>query len=84
MARSSLFMSADWRNAFVRNLNITTFVDADLRDGSSTGQLAADSFLSPVCTIGGLVDFDYGRARSNFGSLPRDVSVLLKLTRYFQ
>jgi hypothetical protein len=84
MARSSLFMSADWRNAFVRNLNITTFVDADLRDGSSTGQVAADYFLSPVWTIGGLVDFDYGPARSNFGSLPQDVSVLLKLTRYFQ
>jgi hypothetical protein len=84
LARNSLFMSADWRNAFVRNLNITTFVDADLRDGSSTGQVAADYFLSPAWTIGALVDFDYGRARSNFGSLPQDVSVLLKLRRYFQ
>jgi hypothetical protein len=84
MARSSLFMSADWRNAFVRNLNITTFLDADLRDGSSTGQAAADYFLSPIWTIGGLVDFDRGQPRSNFGSLPQEVSVLLKLTRYFQ
>ena len=84
MARNSLFMSADWRNAFVRDLSITTFVDADLRDGSSTGQVAADYFLSPVWTIGGLVDFDIGRARSNFGSLPQDVSLLMKLTRYFQ
>jgi len=46
--------------------------------------VAADYFLSPVWTIGGLVDFDVGRARSNFGSLPQDVSLLMKLTRYFQ
>jgi hypothetical protein len=84
MARSSLFLSADWRNAFVRNLNVMGFVDEDLRDGSSTGEVAADYFLSPVWTVGSLVDFDRGRARSNFGSLQQDVSALLKLTRYFQ
>jgi hypothetical protein len=84
MARNSLFMSADWRNAFVRDLNLSAFADTDLRDGSVAGQLAADYFASPVWTIGGLVDFESGRARSNFGSLPQDFSLLLKLTRYFQ
>ena len=84
MARSSLFLGADWRNAFVRNLNITAFADEDLRDGSEAGQVAVDYFLSPAWTIGGLVDFESGRARSNFGSLPQDLSVLLKLSRYFR
>ncbi|HEY1929260.1 MAG TPA: hypothetical protein VGG92_17490 [Caulobacteraceae bacterium] len=84
MARSSLFLSADWRNAFVRDLTVTAFVDTDLRDGSGAGQVAVDYFLSPAWTIGGLMDFNGGRARSDFGSLPQDTRVLLKLTRYFQ
>ena len=84
MARSNLFTSADWRSAFVRDLSITAFTDTDLRDGSLAGQVAADYFLSSAWTVGAVVDFNGGRARSNFGSLPQDVSILVRVSRYFR
>ena len=56
----------------------------DLRDGSLAGQVAADYFLSSAWTVGAVVDFNGGRARSNFGSLPQDVSILVRVSRYFR
>jgi hypothetical protein len=84
LARNGVFLSADWSNAFVRDLTITAFTDTDLRDGSSAGQFSADYYLSAAWTIGGLLDVNVGRARSDFGSLQQDLSILLKVTRYFQ
>jgi hypothetical protein len=83
IARNSIFLSADWSHAFVRDLNLAAFADTDLRDGSSAGQFSADYFVTPAWTIGGLVDFYYGKARSNFGSVPQESSILLKMSRYF-
>lgn len=83
MARGSLFLRADWRDALVRNLNLTSFVDTDLYDGSGLAQLAADYNLSPQWTVGALVDVSFGQRRSNFGSLPQGVAALAKIMRYF-
>lgn len=83
MARNSLFLRADWQNAFVRDLMLTGFIDTDLRDGSGLAQFTADYYLSPSWTIGGLIDVYYGRPRSDFGSLPGRTNLLLKLSRYF-
>lgn len=83
MARHSLFLRADWQNAFVRDLTLASFVDTDLRDGSGLAQFTADYYFSPTWTVGGLVDIDYGRPHSDFGSLPGQANLLIKLSHYF-
>ena len=83
MAQSSIFLRADWRNAFVHDLALSGFVETDTRDGSGLGQVAADYYVSPQWTIGALADVYYGRPRSDFGSLPKSVSVMVKVSRYF-
>jgi hypothetical protein len=82
MARHGAFLRADWRNVFVRDLSLAGFVDSDLRDGSGLGQFTADYYLSPQWTVGALVDVDFGRRRSDFGSLPQSTSVLARICRY--
>lgn len=79
----SLFLRADWVDAFVPDLELTGFINTDLYDGSSLVQVTADYYLSSAWTVGGLIDADVGRERSDFGSLPQSVSVLAKLARYF-
>ncbi len=83
MARNSLFLRADWRNALIRDLTLTGFVDSDLHDGSDVAQFTADYYLSRQWTVGALVDVYCGGRRSDFGSLPQSGIVLAKLTRYF-
>jgi hypothetical protein len=82
MARSSLFLRADWQHAFTHDLALTAFVDTDLRDGSGLSQLTVDYYLSSSWTIGGVADIYYGRAHSDFGSLPLQASILFKINRY--
>jgi hypothetical protein len=79
----SLFLRADWVDAFVPNLELTGFINMDLYDGSSLVQVTADYYLSNAWTVGGLVIADLGGKHSDFGSLPESTSVLLKLARYF-
>lgn len=81
--RNNLFLREDWRDAFVRDLHLTSFVLLDLHDGSGLGQMTADYDLSRDWTLGGLVDVNFGSRRSEFGSLPRETSILLKVSRYF-
>ena len=83
LSEHSLFLRADWVDAFVPDLELTGFINTDLYDGSSLVQLTADYYLSSAWTVGGLVDANVGRAHSDFGSLPQSVSVLAKLARYF-
>jgi hypothetical protein len=83
MARNSLFLRADWQNAFVRNLTLTGFIDSDLHDGSDLVQFTADYYLSRQWTVGALADIYCGGRRSDFGSLPQSATVLAKITRYF-
>jgi hypothetical protein len=83
VARDSLFLRADWPDAVVRDLHLTSFADIDLRDGSGLAQVTADYYLSPQWTIGGLVDVNFGGRRSDFGSLPQAATMLFKASRYF-
>ncbi|HEX4596648.1 MAG TPA: hypothetical protein VH278_02595 [Burkholderiaceae bacterium] len=83
VSRSSVFVRADWLDAFVPKLELTGFVDTDLLDGSARFQLTADYTLSDWWTIGGLVLAQFGSRHSDFGSLPQGGSVLFKVARYF-
>jgi hypothetical protein len=83
ISEHSLFLRADWVDAFVPDLELTGFVNADLYDGSSLVQVTADYYLSSAWTVGGLVVANVGREHSDFGSLPQAASPLLKLARYF-
>jgi hypothetical protein len=83
VSRSNAFVRADWVDAFIPKLELTSFVNADLLDGSGRFQLAADYYLSDRWTVGGLVLVDFGSRHSDYGSLPEAGSVLLKVVRYF-
>jgi hypothetical protein len=83
LSRQTAFLRVDRQDAFVRNLELSGFVSADLQDGSGAAQAEADYFLSDRATIGGLVFGTFGGRRSDFGSTPSAVSVLVKLARYF-
>jgi hypothetical protein len=83
VSRSSIFLRADWVDAFVPKLELTGFVYSDLLDGSERLQLSADYTLSDSWTVGGLVLAELGSRHSDFGSLPQGGSVLFKVARYF-
>lgn len=83
ISEHSVFLRADWVDAFIPNLELTGFINTDLYDGSSLVQLEADYYLSNAWTIGALATADLGRAHSDFGSLPQAASVLFRLARYF-
>ncbi|MHB8813850.1 MAG: hypothetical protein ACYDAE_11340 [Steroidobacteraceae bacterium] len=76
------FVRADWTDAFGLNLELSGFVNVDLRDGSGQAQAEADYYLSSAWTLGLLAAGDFGAARSDFGSLPTAYSVLLSVRRY--
>ncbi|HEY4941228.1 MAG TPA: hypothetical protein VII56_07350 [Rhizomicrobium sp.] len=82
LSRSSLFFRASWQDAFVHDLALSAFVDADTRGGSGIAQLSADYYASRDWTIGGLVDATFGGRRSDFGSLPESTNVLVKVSHY--
>ena len=82
VSRHSLFLRADWVDAFVPKLELTGFVNGDLYDGSGLLQLTADYYLSDHWTVGALAMTNFGRARSDFGSLPQTANFLVKVARY--
>jgi hypothetical protein len=81
--RHGLFLRADWVDFLVPKLELTGFVLADAGDGSTLMQLEAEYSASDRWTFGVLAGGTTGGRRSDFGSLPRAASVLLKATRYF-
>jgi hypothetical protein len=83
VSRHSLFLRADWVDAFVPKLELAGFVNTDLHDGSSLLQLSADYTLSDTWTVGALTVATLGPRRSDFGSLPQAASVQLRVARYF-
>jgi len=83
VSRHSLFLRADWVDAFVPKLEIVGFMDTDLHDGSSLVQLGADYYVSDNWTVGAQAVAFVGPRRSDYGSLPQAGSVLLKVARYF-
>lgn len=77
------FVRADWTDAFgLTNLELSGFVNVDLRDGSGEAQGEAEYYLSNAWTLGLLAGGNFGSARSDFGSLPTAYSILLSLRRY--
>jgi hypothetical protein len=83
LQRHSVFLRADWVDAFVPKLELTGFVLADARDGSALWQAGANFARSDLWSFGMLSTGTAGGAHSNLGSLPRKASVLAKATRYF-
>ena len=79
----AVFLRADWTDAFGLNLELSGFMNVDLRDGSGQAQGQADYYLSNAWTVGLLAAGDFGSPRSDFGSLPAAYSILLSLRRYF-
>jgi hypothetical protein len=82
VSRHSVFLRADWVDAFVPKLELTGFVNADVYDGSGLLQISADYYLSDHWTVGGLVATNFGTARSDFGSLAQAANVMIKVARY--
>jgi len=83
LAQDTLFLRADAQDAFVKDLEITGFVNEDIRDGSALVQASADYYISRDWTVGVLADATLGGKHSDFGSLPGAASVLVTVTRYF-
>lgn len=79
----AVFLRADWTDAFGLNLELSGFMNVDLRDGSGQAQGQADYYLSNAWTVGLLAAGNFGSARSDFGSLPAAYSILLSVRRYF-
>jgi hypothetical protein len=83
LSRHGLFLRADWTDAFVLNLELTAFANVNLLDGSTLGQLTASYAVTYLWTIALLGAANVGSRRSEFGSLPTALSVLLSIKRYF-
>ena len=81
-SRHSVFLRANWVDAFVPYLDLTAIANVSLIDGSGFVQANADYYLSQHWTIGGLGSFTFGAQRSEFGSLPQAGTILLRLVRY--
>jgi hypothetical protein len=82
ISRHSAFLRADWVDAFIPKLELTGLVNADAHDGSGLLQVTADYYLSDTWTAGAVVMTNFGKERSDFGSLPQAASFLLKVARY--
>jgi hypothetical protein len=78
-----VFLRADWVDFLVPKLELTGFVLADAVDGSTLMQLEADYARTDLWSFGIVAAGTTGGRRSNFGSLPREASVLFRGTRYF-
>jgi len=83
LSRQTAFLRVDRQDAFVRNLELSGFVSADLQDGSGAAQVEADDYLSDRITLGALIFTTFGDRRSDFGSTPAATSMLVKVARYF-
>jgi hypothetical protein len=82
LSRHSIFLRADWTDAFVHDLELTALANVDLQDGSGLMQATADYYLSRAWTIGAQASVTFGIRRSEFGSLPQAGGFLLRVVRY--
>ncbi len=83
LSRHGVFLRADWVDFLVPKLELTGFVLADARDGSTLLQLEADYARTDLWSFGALAGGTTGGRHSSLGSLPTGASVLFKATRYF-
>lgn len=82
VSQHSVFLRANWVDAFVPYLDLTAITNVSLIDGSGFVQANANYYLSERWTIGALGSFTYGTRRSEFGSQPTVGSFLLRIVRY--
>jgi hypothetical protein len=83
LAQHSVFLRLDWVDFLVPKLELSGFVSADARDGSTLMQVQADYAASDHWSFGLLATGTTGGRRSNFGSLQQESRVLVRATRYF-
>ncbi len=83
LQQHAVFLRMNWVDFLVPKLELTGFVLADARDGSTLLQLGADYARTDLWSFGVLAGGTAGGKHSNFGSLPREASILFKATRYF-
>jgi hypothetical protein len=83
MSKHSLFLRADWSDAFIFNLELTAFANIDLYDGSTLGQVTASYAVTNRWTVALLGAANIGSHRSEFGSLPSVFSALFTIRYYF-
>lgn len=82
LAQSQIFLRTAWTDAFIPDLELDALAGISQVDDSTQFQATATYFLSDHWTVGALGLFNAGSKRSNYGSLPQDESLLLKVTRY--
>jgi len=83
LPQHSVFVRADWNDAFIRKLELTSFVNLDSHDGSGLFQFAANYPVSDRWSIGAVTYVNFGGRHSDFGSLPGAASFLLTVARFF-
>jgi hypothetical protein len=83
LSQQSAFLRVDWNDAIIRKLELTSFVNLDLYDGSGLFQFAASYPVSDHWSAGGVTDINFGARQSDFGSLPTAASILFTVSRYF-
>ena len=83
IGRHSLFLRADWVDAFIPRLELAGFANIDLNDGSTLAETTASYYLSDQWTIGAQLSANLGGRGTDFGSLPQRLAALFQVTRYF-
>jgi hypothetical protein len=83
ITKQSVFVRFDRTDAFIRNFELQGFISDDLYDGSASVQVEGDYYLSNHWTISGLLNNTLGSRHSDFGSLPAERLIQLKVARYF-
>jgi hypothetical protein len=79
----SIFLRADWQDAFIPHLELSGFANVDLFDGSTFVQAEAEYALGDRWNLGAIASGNFGGRRTDDGSLPQAASLILKLARYF-
>jgi hypothetical protein len=76
------FVRASWPQAFVKELELSSFALVDLLDASVITQLSASYYLSDAWTMSAFGSANLGEAHTERGSFPQRVSGIVQLTRY--
>jgi hypothetical protein len=83
LAQQSVFLRAEWDDAFISKLTLTGLSSVNLYDGSLIAQGTADYKWSDNWAVGLVAITSVGPRRSQHGSDPQAGSILLSVNRYF-
>lgn len=82
-ARRQIFIRAAANDAFVRDLDISTFAFEDIHDQSVFTQLSASYHISDLYTVSLLLSKTFGGLKTEYGALPTMSSETVQIVRYF-